>query len=151
PVPQLVQRIVYDVDAPSLDDGGKTVPLFAVDSFPEQLHKPITDHGDFINVLDEDLMNEVVACINQARTCGAGGDGGNGGDNGGGDDGNGNGGNNGGDKPEQPTAEPEDPNQGGDQNNGGDQGKGDDGKQNDGKQDDGKQGGDKGDGGQEPS
>src|SRR5690606_4152441 len=56
PVPQLVQRIVYDVDAPSLDDGGKTVPLFAVDSFPEQLHKPITDHGDFINVFDEDLM-----------------------------------------------------------------------------------------------
>ncbi|MGW7222151.1 DUF1996 domain-containing protein [Streptomyces sp. NPDC054826] len=152
PVPQLVQRIVYDVDAPSLDDGGKTVPLFAVDSFPEQLHKPITDHGDFINVFDEDLMNEVVACINEGRTCGAGGDGGNGGDNGnGGDDGNGNGGNNGGDKAEQPTAEPEDPNQGGDQNNGGDQGKGDDGKQNDGKQDDGKQGGDKGDGGQEPS
>ncbi|MFJ9663488.1 DUF1996 domain-containing protein [Streptomyces sp. NPDC101219] len=161
PVPQLVQRIVYDVDAPSLNDGGKTVPLFAVDSFPEQLHKPITDHGDFINVFDEDLMNEVVSCINEGRTCGAGGDGGNGG----GDDGNGNGGNNGGnnggDKPEEPTAEPEDPNQGGDQNNGGDQGKGDDGKQNDGKQDDGKQndgkqddgkqGGDQGDGGQEPS
>ena len=30
--------------------------LFAVDSFPEQLHKPITDHGDFINVFDENLM-----------------------------------------------------------------------------------------------
>ncbi|EFL37593.1 membrane protein, partial [Streptomyces griseoflavus Tu4000] len=56
PVPQLVQRIVYDVDAPSLDDGGKTTPLFAVDSFPEQLHKPITDHGDFINIFDDDLM-----------------------------------------------------------------------------------------------
>ncbi|WP_343998903.1 DUF1996 domain-containing protein [Streptomyces thermocarboxydovorans] len=94
-IPQLVQRIVYDVDAPSLEDGGKTTPLFAVDSFPEQLHKPITDHGDFINVFDEDLMNEMVDCINSGRECGAG-DGGNaGGDNGGdagdkpGDDGKG--------------------------------------------------------------
>ncbi|WP_435834110.1 DUF1996 domain-containing protein, partial [Streptomyces albogriseolus] len=88
PIPQLVQRIVYDVDAPSLEDGGKTVPLFAVDSFPEQLHKPITDHGDFINVFEEDLMNEMVACINEGRTCGAGAGGG---DNGGGDNGNGGG------------------------------------------------------------
>ncbi|MGW9497724.1 DUF1996 domain-containing protein [Streptomyces prasinus] len=136
PVPQLVQRIVYDVDAPSLDDGGATTPLFAVDSFPEQLHKPGTDHGDFINVFDEDLMREMVDCINSGRTCGAGTGGGeqpgedpqeepteapgapdeggddNGeqpGDNGGGDQGNGNG------------------NGGGDQgkgNGGGDQGKG---------------------------
>ncbi|WP_407697307.1 DUF1996 domain-containing protein, partial [Streptomyces kebangsaanensis] len=28
-IPQLVQRIVYDVDAPSLQDGGRTTPLFA--------------------------------------------------------------------------------------------------------------------------
>ncbi|WP_030238028.1 DUF1996 domain-containing protein [Streptomyces sp. NRRL S-455] len=72
PVPQLVQRIVYDVDAPSLKDGGRTTPLFAVDSFPEQLHKPVTDHGDFINVFDEGLMREMVDCINEGRTCGAG-------------------------------------------------------------------------------
>ncbi|WP_327699620.1 DUF1996 domain-containing protein [Streptomyces sp. NBC_00459] len=71
-IPQLVQRIVYDVDAPSLQDGGRTVPLFAVDSFPEQLHKPVTDHGDFINVFDEDLMGEMVDCINTGRQCGAG-------------------------------------------------------------------------------
>ncbi|MEU1011318.1 DUF1996 domain-containing protein [Streptomyces sp. NPDC005890] len=70
PIPQLVQRIVYDVDAPSLADGGRTVPLFAVDSFPEQLHKPVTDHGDFINVFGEDLMREMVDCINAGRTCG---------------------------------------------------------------------------------
>ncbi|MGW2741106.1 DUF1996 domain-containing protein [Streptomyces sp. NPDC001450] len=69
-IPQLVQRIVYDVAAPSLNDGGRTVPLFAVDSFPEQLHKPVTDHGDFINVFDEDLMREMVDCINSGRTCG---------------------------------------------------------------------------------
>ncbi|MDX3574158.1 DUF1996 domain-containing protein [Streptomyces sp. ID05-47C] len=96
-IPQLVQRIVYDVDAPSLQDGGRTTPLFAVDSFPEQLHKPVTDHGDFINVFDENLMNEMVDCINEGRTCGAGGDNG-GGDNGGGDNGGGDngGGDNGG-------------------------------------------------------
>ncbi|NEB03697.1 DUF1996 domain-containing protein [Streptomyces sp. SID13726] len=112
-IPQLVQRIVYDVDAPSLNDGGRTTPLFAVDSFPEQVHKPVTDHGDFINVFDENLMNEMVGCINDGRQCGAGtgqddpgnGDNGNGGngndDNGGngngGDNGNGNGGDNGAD------------------------------------------------------
>ncbi|MDX3414608.1 DUF1996 domain-containing protein [Streptomyces sp. MD20-1-1] len=158
PIPQLVQRIVYDVDAPSLEDGGKTVPLFAVDSFPEQLHKPITDHGDFINVFEEDLMNEMVDCINEGRTCGAGagdnggGDDGNaGGDNGngGGDNGNGGGDNGGGDSgAEQPTATPDDPGQGNDGgqddgNQGGNQGGG---------QNDGDQGGDQGnqDGGQKP-
>ncbi|MER5942278.1 DUF1996 domain-containing protein [Streptomyces sp. NPDC001928] len=73
-IPQLVQRIVYDVDAPSLQDGGKTTPLFAVDSFPEQLHKPVTDHGDFINVFNEDLMGEMVDCINDGRKCGVGAD-----------------------------------------------------------------------------
>ncbi|MGW3016728.1 DUF1996 domain-containing protein [Streptomyces longwoodensis] len=101
-IPQLVQRIVYDVDAPSLDDGGRTTPLFAVDSFPEQLHKPVTDHGDFINVFDEGLMRQMVGCINEGRQCGAG-QGGGGADNGnGGDTGNnggdtGNNGGNGGD------------------------------------------------------
>lgn len=77
-IPQLVQRIVYDVAAPSLQDGGRTAPLFAVDSFPEQLHKPVTDHGDFINVFDEDLMREMVDCINSGRTCGPRGDDGSG-------------------------------------------------------------------------
>ncbi|MET9902314.1 DUF1996 domain-containing protein [Streptomyces sp. NPDC006446] len=71
-IPQLVQRIVYDIDAPSLQDGGRTSPLFAVDSFPEQLHKPVTDHGDFINVFDEGLMKDMVDCINAGRKCGAG-------------------------------------------------------------------------------
>ncbi|MFI6436029.1 DUF1996 domain-containing protein [Streptomyces sp. NPDC050759] len=103
-IPQLVQRIVYDVDAPSLGDGGRTTPLFAVDSFPEQLHKPVTDHGDFINVFDEDLMNEMVGCINDGRECGAGtgqDDPGNGDGNNGGDNGNGNG-ENGGDNGSTP-------------------------------------------------
>lgn len=68
-IPQLVQRLVYDVDAPSLDDNGRSSPFYAVDGFPEQMHKPITDHGDFINVFDESLMNRMVQCINTGRTC----------------------------------------------------------------------------------
>ncbi|MEU7345064.1 DUF1996 domain-containing protein [Streptomyces bacillaris] len=59
-IPQLVQRIVYDVPPG---------PGFAVDSFPEQLHKPITDHGDFINVFDQRLMQKMVRCINDGRRC----------------------------------------------------------------------------------
>ncbi|MCI3930240.1 DUF1996 domain-containing protein [Streptomyces sp. AN091965] len=59
-VPQLVQRIVYDVPPG---------PGFAVDSFPEQLHKPVTDHGDFINVFDRKLMQRVASCINDNRRC----------------------------------------------------------------------------------
>ncbi|MFI2035405.1 DUF1996 domain-containing protein [Streptomyces bottropensis] len=113
-IPQLVQRIVYDVDAPSLQDGGRTAPLFAVDAFPEQLHKPVTDHGDFINVFDEDLMREMVDCINDGRECDAadiGGDQGDGGD-------QGNGGGQGGDGGDQDN--------GGNQGDGGDQGQGGD-------------------------
>ncbi|WP_046776573.1 DUF1996 domain-containing protein [Streptomyces yangpuensis] len=60
PIPQLVQRIVYGVSP-----GAR----FAVDSFPEQLHKPVTDHGDFINVMSNGLMNKAVSCINEGRRC----------------------------------------------------------------------------------
>ncbi|MFG2296076.1 DUF1996 domain-containing protein [Streptomyces sp. NPDC048603] len=59
-VPQLVQRIVYSVPPGS---------RFAVDSFPEQLHKPVTDHGDFINVMSDRLMGRAVSCINGGRSC----------------------------------------------------------------------------------
>ncbi|MFJ3159310.1 DUF1996 domain-containing protein [Streptomyces kanasensis] len=59
-IPQLVQRVVYDVPPGS---------VFAVDSFPEQLHKPVTDHGDFINVFDSRLMTRMVGCINTGRRC----------------------------------------------------------------------------------
>ncbi|WP_338695877.1 DUF1996 domain-containing protein [Streptomyces sp. Q6] len=59
-IPQLVQRIVYDVPPG---------PGFAVDSFPEQLHKPVTDHGDFINVFDDRLMRRVASCINRGDRC----------------------------------------------------------------------------------
>ncbi|MFF5002359.1 DUF1996 domain-containing protein [Streptomyces phaeochromogenes] len=68
-IPQLVQRLVYDVDAPSLKDNGKTRPFFSLDGFPEQAHKPITDHGDFINVFDKKVQNKMVQCINSGRRC----------------------------------------------------------------------------------
>ncbi|MET9324460.1 DUF1996 domain-containing protein [Streptomyces sp. NPDC003038] len=59
-IPQLVQRLTYGVSP-----GAR----FAVDSFPEQLHKPVTDHDDFINVMSTGLMAEAVDCINGGRTC----------------------------------------------------------------------------------
>lgn len=59
-IPQLVQRITYAVPP-----GAR----FAVDSFPEQLHKPVTDHGDFINVMSDGLMAGAVRCINGGQAC----------------------------------------------------------------------------------
>ncbi|MFF5488433.1 DUF1996 domain-containing protein [Streptomyces virginiae] len=59
-MPQLVMRLTYGV-APGA--------RFAVDSFPEQLHKPVTDHGDFINVMSNGLMNKAVNCINNGQNC----------------------------------------------------------------------------------
>ncbi|CAM5313264.1 hypothetical protein SPURM210S_00022 [Streptomyces purpurascens] len=48
---------------------GQVQNAFAVDSFPEQLHKPITDHGDFINFFNDNVMNEMVECINDGENC----------------------------------------------------------------------------------
>jgi hypothetical protein len=60
-IPQLVERVAYDVPS-----GVR----FAVDSFPEQLHNPVTDHGDFINVMNRTLLDQMVSCINEGRRCG---------------------------------------------------------------------------------
>ncbi|MBV2153234.1 DUF1996 domain-containing protein [Kitasatospora sp. SUK 42] len=60
-IPQLVERVAYDVPV-----GVR----YAVDSFPEQLHNPITDHGDFINNMNKGLLDQMVSCINQGRRCG---------------------------------------------------------------------------------
>ncbi|MFI0776553.1 DUF1996 domain-containing protein [Streptomyces sp. NPDC021212] len=59
-IPQLVNTISYE-------NPGDTP--FAVDGFPEQLHKPITDHDDFINVMSDDLMKKAVDCINSGQQC----------------------------------------------------------------------------------
>jgi hypothetical protein len=60
PVPQLRMTLTYNL--------GRT-PNFALDSFPEQLHNPLTDHGDFVNVMPDPLMARVVDCINSGRRC----------------------------------------------------------------------------------
>ena len=41
----------------------------AVDTFPDQSRKPVTDHFDFENLMPERLRTEVVACFNAGRTC----------------------------------------------------------------------------------
>jgi hypothetical protein len=43
--------------------------LFALDAFPDEKHSPITDHNDFVNVMDANLNNKVVQCINTGRRC----------------------------------------------------------------------------------
>lgn len=67
-IPQLQVRLVYDVAAPQINNG-QVVKPFAVDSFPDQLHKPITDHNDFINFFDQNTMNQMVQCINSGQNC----------------------------------------------------------------------------------
>jgi len=59
-VPQLRITLAYDVPPRA---------KFALDGFPDQLHNPITDHNDFVNVMSKRLMNEVVSCINSGRRC----------------------------------------------------------------------------------
>lgn len=59
-IPKLTMRLTYDVPQNA---------FFAVDSFPEQLHKAVTDHADFANVMPGNLMAQAVDCINSGRTC----------------------------------------------------------------------------------
>ncbi|MGY1501426.1 DUF1996 domain-containing protein [Streptomyces sp. QTS52] len=67
-IPQLQVRLVYNVPAPKLQNGTVVNP-YAVDSFPENLHKPITDHNDFINFFSVNTMNKMVNCINTGKKC----------------------------------------------------------------------------------
>lgn len=60
PVPKLRVRVAYDVP--------HGVP-YAIDSFPEQLRDPATDHGMFVNVMPEPLMARLTSCLNSGGTC----------------------------------------------------------------------------------
>ena len=60
PIPRLRITVSYRV-APG--------PSFAVDTFPDQQRKAVTDHFDFENLMPQSLMRLVVHCINTARTC----------------------------------------------------------------------------------
>ncbi len=42
---------------------------YALDTFPEQLRKAVTDHNDFVNVMPDSLMRLAVRCINSGRRC----------------------------------------------------------------------------------
>ncbi|MEU8548937.1 DUF1996 domain-containing protein [Streptomyces roseoverticillatus] len=59
-IPQLTQRLTYDVPPNS---------FFAIDSFPEQRHQPVTDHGDFINVMTPGQAKRAADCINLGQQC----------------------------------------------------------------------------------
>jgi hypothetical protein len=59
-VPQLRMTLSYSLP---------NRPVFALDTFPEQLHNPITDHADFANVMPTRLMNRAVTCINRGSRC----------------------------------------------------------------------------------
>lgn len=60
PVPQLRLTVTYDVPE------GRP---FAIDSFPDQLRDPASDHAMFINVMPASMMNELVRCVNEGRSC----------------------------------------------------------------------------------
>ena len=59
-VPKLRITLSYDVPP------GRS---FAIDTFPDQQRKAVTDHFDFENLMPGSLMGHVVECINTGRTC----------------------------------------------------------------------------------
>ncbi|MEU8609635.1 DUF1996 domain-containing protein [Actinoplanes sp. NPDC048791] len=42
---------------------------YRIDSFDAQRHSALTDHAFFVNLMPDALMNEVVRCLNAARSC----------------------------------------------------------------------------------
>jgi hypothetical protein len=42
---------------------------YAIDSFPQQLRSPLTDHADYIDVMTDDQQAQIVACVNSGRSC----------------------------------------------------------------------------------
>ncbi|MGV9990241.1 DUF1996 domain-containing protein [Streptomyces sp. NPDC003374] len=67
-IPQLTMRLVYQIDPPTIENG-VVKNAYAVDGFPEQLHKPATDHDDFISVTTGGLANKIANCINRGQRC----------------------------------------------------------------------------------
>ncbi|MEU6812737.1 DUF1996 domain-containing protein [Streptomyces sp. NPDC046831] len=67
-IPQLTMRLVYDVPRPVIENG-QVKNAYAVDGFPEQLHKAATDHDDFISITTGNLANKIANCVNSGRKC----------------------------------------------------------------------------------
>ncbi|MGW4567086.1 DUF1996 domain-containing protein [Streptomyces sp. NPDC004561] len=68
-IPQLTMRLVYNVPQPVVQADGTVKNAYAVDGFPEELHKAITDHDDFISVTTGGLANQIANCINNGQKC----------------------------------------------------------------------------------
>ncbi|MBP2471265.1 hypothetical protein JOF53_000137 [Crossiella equi] len=63
-VPQLRISLTYNIP--------RDIQLqrrYAVDSFPQEDHNPLSDHNDFANVMSQSIMNRVVNCINKNKRC----------------------------------------------------------------------------------
>ncbi|MFF8400219.1 DUF1996 domain-containing protein [Streptomyces sp. NPDC015684] len=67
-IPQLTMRLVYNINPPTVQNG-QVKNAYAVDGFPEQLHKAATDHDDFISVTKNGLANKIANCINRGQNC----------------------------------------------------------------------------------
>ncbi|MET8945022.1 DUF1996 domain-containing protein [Streptomyces sp. NPDC004542] len=67
-IPTLTMRLVYNVPAPTIQNG-VVKNAYAVDGFPEQLHKAATDHDDFISITTGGLANKIANCINRGQNC----------------------------------------------------------------------------------
>lgn len=61
-VPQLHEVLTYAV-------ARNQARSISLDSFPQELHNPVTDHGDFEEVMSQALMQRAVSCINSGRAC----------------------------------------------------------------------------------
>ncbi|MEW1642200.1 MULTISPECIES: DUF1996 domain-containing protein [unclassified Streptomyces] len=68
-IPQLTMRLVYKITPPTLQANGTVKNAYAVDGFPEQLHKPSTDHDDFISVTKNNLAAKIANCVNSGKNC----------------------------------------------------------------------------------
>jgi hypothetical protein len=63
-VPQLRITLTYNIPQDVQEKG-----QYKVDSFEQEAHNPASDHDDFANVMSTNLMNRVVDCINNGKTC----------------------------------------------------------------------------------
>ncbi|WP_405971646.1 DUF1996 domain-containing protein [Streptomyces sp. NBC_00988] len=68
-IPQLTMSLVYKITPPTLQADGTVKNAYAVDGFPEQLHKPSTDHDDFISVTKNNLAAKIANCVNAGKNC----------------------------------------------------------------------------------
>lgn len=60
PVPRLELTVAYDI---------RRGTPYRIDAFDNQRHSPRTDHAFFVNLMPEDLMAKIAACLNAGRTC----------------------------------------------------------------------------------